>query len=249
LNAVLAAKRLLARGLASDVAGRAVLGTFGSDRVPSRGLRLDLTQDDLPPKVAASLAFRLYESAELRAVTARIKAEHRTVVELGASIGVVAAHALQQMSPEGRYVAVEANGALLPTLTRRLRQHAKGQQLTPIHAALSYAGEYAHFETSESHLASRATMQPTGERVRALTLSDIVAVHVPDPEPYGLICDIEGEEFRLLAKDGAALERCSLMIAELHEGDWGTIPDALRMLTDLGFTRVELDGHVVSASR
>src|SRR5439155_21044003 len=60
-----AAKLALARLLSSRPVGRAI-GTVTSHRIKHRGIAFDTTGWD--PRVEAMLAFRLYESAEIRFV-------------------------------------------------------------------------------------------------------------------------------------------------------------------------------------
>ena len=84
-------------------------------RIPSSGVRIDLSNEAVPDRIRAAVFWHLYERAEIQLIK-RYLPRDLDVIELGSSFGVTAAHALARLDPERRLVAVEANETLLPAL-------------------------------------------------------------------------------------------------------------------------------------
>ena len=65
---------------------------------------------------------------------------------------------------------------------------------------------------------------------------------------YVLICDIEGAEAGLLINDKSSLEKCKLMIIELHETKYGgktvTISDMIMLAKNANFRLIDSHAHV-----
>ena len=66
-----------------------------------------------------------YESAELRLIRKHLPAT-LDVVELGGSLGVVAAHIGQRLEPGRQLISVEANPALIEALRTNITRSASG---------------------------------------------------------------------------------------------------------------------------
>jgi FkbM family methyltransferase len=196
-----------------------------------------------------------YEAAERRLVVTQIHGE-RPVVELGGSFGIVSGVIGAQLAADTPHVIVEAN----PLLVEYCRQNAAaerppGAPVTVINAAIAYgAGAEVEFLQSGAFLGSRlARPDETGTiRVPAITLSQVLASHVPDRD-FELICDIEGAELDLVQHDGKSLERCRLAIVELHPdafADRGSSEEAfLGLLANAGMELQDRDENVIVASR
>lgn len=80
-----------------------------------------------------------------------------------------------------------------------------------------------------------------GTEVAATTLSRVLS-DFGVRDGYTLFMDIEGSESDLLTNDASALERCSMMIVELHDASpthanpWGcSAEESLSRLGTLGF--------------
>jgi FkbM family methyltransferase len=196
-----------------------------------------------------------YEAAERRLVIEHLDGQ-LPVVELGGSFGIVSGVIGRNIGAATPQLIVEANPLLVDYCrANAMAPRAPNAPVTVVNAAIAYgSGEVVEFLQSDAFLGSRlAVPGETGAiRVPAITLSQLLAAHLPDQD-YELVCDIEGAEFDLLMHDAAALKRCALAIVELHPDAFaskGSSEDAfLAMLSDAGFTLVAREENVVVASR
>lgn len=209
-------KQLVGALICHPLVGR-IIGFIFRDRIPSRGLSID-TSDNIAPWVKAYIFLGMYESAEV-AFVARYVQPGLDVVELGSSIGVVSCHIAKQMKGNGRLVCLEAN----PRLVSKIRQNFDingflNSSIRIISSAISYDNNLSSmtsFFVGESNLDSSKTGNGTRIHVNRATLSSILADH--NIGKYSLVMDIEGAEVEILQHDLCALENCEQIIAELHE--------------------------------
>lgn len=235
-------------GVARAITHPAVGGTvarIGHDRIRNQGLLIDVSDPVFSATVKAQLFWNLYEGAEIRFVR-QFFAGQRAVIDLGASLGIAALHALDVMDAAGQLVCIEAHPELASVLRCRFRDHPR------VHveqAAIAYGTEEAEFVVAESLNSSRldASGNANGIRVPAKTLADVVGA--VGFERFALISDIEGAEAAMLEEDADVLQRCALAVIELHEvaGTAGRVTvDSLRIrLSELGFKIVAERGPVV----
>src|SRR5438874_9047975 len=141
------AKNALARVLSSRTVGLAV-GTVARHRIRNHGIVFDTGGWD--PRVEAKLAFRIYESAEIRFIRSFLTGAERAI-ELGGSLGVTGSHLLRVMVRAGELTSVEANSELIPILNRTLLAHSGGRSVTVIHAAIT-ASPNAFLEVSPNNV-------------------------------------------------------------------------------------------------
>jgi FkbM family methyltransferase len=196
-----------------------------------------------------------YEAAERRLVVTQLHGE-RPVVELGGSFGIVSGVIGAQLAADTPHVIIEAN----PLLIEYCRQNAAaerppGAPVTVINAAISYQGKAeVEFFQSGAFLGSRlARSDETGTiRVPAITLSQVLARHLPDRD-FELVCDIEGAELDLFEHDAPSLRRCRLAIIELHPdffAEKGSSEEAfLGLLVNAGLELQDRDENVIFAAR
>ena len=236
-------KRQIRPLLSSRAFGR-VVGALTRHRVRNRGLVFDTTGWN--PRAEAMLAFRMYESAEIRFVRRFLRGT-QTAIELGGSLGVAGSHLLSVMRQPGSLTCVEANGRLIPLLERALRNHASGAQVVVLHAAVADS-EQVLLRVGESDLASRIAVH--GVSTPGLSLAAIVAS--AGYLDYHLLSDIEGAEASFIL-GGAGLERCSRMVIELHDtvyrGRVITADDMLRALERHRFRLLDRYGNVCALAR
>jgi FkbM family methyltransferase len=228
-----------ARLLSSRPVG-VVVGMATAHRIPNHGLLFDTRSWD--PRIEAMLAFRIYESAEIRFVRYFLKGTIRAV-ELGGSLGVTGSHLLQVMEPEGKLTSVEANARLIPLLRRSLLSHANGRTVALVHAAVAATPSPNLEVNPRDHTASRVAS--AGVVVPGMTLSAIVLQS--GYEDYVLLSDIEGAEASfILGSDG--LENCTRVVIELHNtrhaGRLVTPDDMLIELNRQGFQLLGRHGNV-----
>jgi FkbM family methyltransferase len=208
-------KRGAARFACQPLVGKIVLGLFG-DSVPGHGLRFDLGRDP-DPRLAARLAWGLYESAEVRFVNGFLRAK-LDVVELGGSLGVVASVIGSRIGSR-RLVIVEAAPELAPLIRTNVSRNAPAAAVEVVSAVLDYdvtEGTEVPFLFARDTTAGRVDRTgESGAGVPAIQLSSLLDRHLI--EDYALVCDVEGAEWGLLDRDMPALDRCRQLIIEFHD--------------------------------
>ena len=153
--------------------------------------------------------------------------EARTIVDLGAHIGLATLRLLAA-NPAARVVAVEAD----PMLARRLRANVCGLPVTVVHAAVSaYAGERTFFRADRSSWTnSLEQLLPCQERitVQSITLEGLIAAL--GLEQIDLLkIDIEGAEWEVL-RDGIPGSVRSI-VGEFHAHGGRKPSELLRSIT------------------
>jgi FkbM family methyltransferase len=245
------AKTRIARMICHPRVGRLVRYLFRGT-VPNRGCWVDVSDPSVSDRVCASLAWGLYESAEIRLVRRHLPKD-LDVVDLGASLGVVSAHVAKRLAGRRKLVCVEANAALLDIARRNVTHNVPGQALEVVHAVLAYGTEpVASFSASQDTLTSSlATAGDEGTQVPTVTLSRVLSQNsIGD---FSLVCDVEGAEAEMISADKEAFRRCHFIIIELHSTKLGdrimNVPDLLSQVEGLGFRLVEQQGPVFALKR
>lgn len=246
-------KGRLAKVLCTDGMGR-LLARVLNDRIPYRGIAIDTSDPVFSARSKAQMFWRVYESAECRFVQRHLQGT-KFAIELGSSLGVVAAHLARAMADGGRLMCVEANPALLPALEAALTrmQGAKHFHVEVIHAAVvadpkqREASLVLGDETVGSKIVDPLSSDGKVVNVPAVTLSEVVE-RSAFPE-FALVSDIEGAEISFILSDPAALRLCRRMVIELHDVSSGPrqvrSEELLQVLIANGFRLVDRRGPVV----
>src|ERR1039457_6072784 len=248
------AKPLLAKFMCSSAIG-ALIASFLQNPIRNRGIVIDTSPSAFTSVVKAQLAFGIYESAEIRFIRKYLKGYSR-VLELGASLGVTAAHILDVVAPGAEVVCVEANPNLLATLraTTATAAEKTRAKVRIIHGAV-HPDPHVRSPTvaltlGQSHLASRvgsAGPSDPGQQLRVPTI-DLAEV-ARDWTDYALVCDIEGAEAGLILSAQPVLTGASRLVIELHEtanaGAAVTVADLRKALLSMGFIPIEERGGVL----
>jgi FkbM family methyltransferase len=244
--------------VAGDRAGR-VIGGLTRKRIRHQGLWFDTRSGDFSPAVRAQMFWGGYEGAETRMIHSVLRGSS-TVVELGSSLGVTAAHIAAVMAAGGHLVCVEANPDLLPGLRERLARHAAGLRVDLIHAAVTDHCGTAALTVAAETVGSRLNAAPrrneyTAE-VPALTLREIVSrMGIAE---FDLVSDIEGAEAAFLLQDPGALTGCRRAVIELHAtarpdtpqgGPAASVADLMDAAVAAGFRITAHHGPVVALVR
>lgn len=243
-------KAALGRMMTHPLVGHA-LGSWFSDSIPSRGLRID-TRSDVTSAVKAMLFWGLYESAEIRFVQ-RFLRPGIDVVELGSSLGVVSCHIARKIAQEARLLCVEANPRLGGIIVNNLAVNAPSVKAKVINAAIDYSSAESgtvRLNVGNTNLTSSVASGQNGCETLAIestTLSRLLCEQ--GVEEYSLVADIEGAEIGILLHDRGALRRCRQIIAELHvsssDGRTYSVEDLVRILTEeCGYVLVARRGPV-----
>jgi len=156
----------------------------------------------------------VYEKPEREALERYLKPE-LPVVELGASIGVIACLTNKRLSDPQRHVVVEANPDLLRLLVENRERNAC--RFSIMHGALGYGAREIRFYQHGDFLCG--SLQHASRKhvsVRALSLKDILDNF--NDQRCTLICDIEGGEGDLIEQElGVIAARVETLIIEIHE--------------------------------
>ncbi|MEM7583029.1 MAG: FkbM family methyltransferase [Acidobacteriota bacterium] len=216
-----------------------MIGAAYRDRIPYRGLRLDVRDADLPPVSKALLFWGLYESAEYRFVRDYLRSD-LDVIEMGSGVGAISCQVARRLDPGKSLVCVEADPKLASALRRNLAAHAAHLEAHALSAAVSYeagVGDSVWFEAKANHLGSRLAASPVdrGEvaapqdesnagsksqylEIPVKTLSEVWQQH--SGGEYQLILDIEGAEVGLFECEAEALASCRVLVLECHRAEW-----------------------------
>lgn len=240
-RAIFAAKRKVAALLRAPIFGAAVR-KVGRGIVRSKGLRIDTRSPEISDVSRARLFWGIYEGAEMRLLKNHLLPTS-TIVDLGASIGVLSAAAARQLGGQVRMICVEANPGLLALAERNVRSNAPLADVTVIHGAVDCetpSGEMVSFrkgavEHTGSALArgadSSASFSAPAVRLGEL-LSDCGVTG-----GYLLLADVEGAEAGLFLNDSASLDACRQMIVEFHDTEFQGIPYSSEQLRKIAESR------------
>lgn len=161
------------------------------------------------------------------------------VVELGASIGVVACATNRRLRRKDQHVVVEPNPHLIPCLIENRDRNGAGFEI--IHRALGYEEDVVkmHFRPDLALASSKHANGGEVLRIPAIGLQEILERR--GFERAVLICDIEGSEFELVQHDASVLaRRISILILELHKRMLGQERTHFvqKALADMGFISI-----------
>lgn len=203
------------------------------------GCRFDVSHPQISRALRARLLRGRYERSELELLKAWLDPA-APVVELGGGIGVVATLVNRRLHSPAEHVVVEANPSLIPVLERQ--KAANGVAFTVEHAAVDYSGApTATLRVGDEFIGGRLgeADAPGTFEVPTITLARLLARY---PSTGGtLICDIEGVETQLVAREGHLLRaHFDTLVIEVHpEFRSQAECDALfAQLAALGFERV-----------
>jgi FkbM family methyltransferase len=233
-----------------------VVSRIFDERIPTAYGRISVRAPDVPPGIAASLFWRLYESGEIRLIRRHLSGDY-DLVELGSSLGLVACAASTKLAPNRKILCVEANAGLVPLLRTNLVRNCPRQYAIE-HAAIDYSGQAkATLHVGDSNISSRVVSVPVAGGcgsllVPARTLGDIVSGHALGD--YSLVCDIEGAEAGILLEETICLKACREAVLELHATEYkgrGYSVEDLRaiLIYQHGFNLVGNQGSVVAVKK
>lgn len=198
------------------------------------GCRIALERE-YPAPLLSLLKTAMYELPERVAISRYLNPD-LPVIELGASIGVVACTTNRRLHRKDQHVVVEANPSLIPHLAANHRRNRCGFEI--LHRALAYGSESVDLWFNSGNPLATSAYVNGGATVRVETVTLEQIFQRRSFEIATLICDVEGSEFDLISKEAPLLaQRVGLLILELHERLLG--PDRTRQvwerLTTIGF--------------
>jgi FkbM family methyltransferase len=235
---------LIIRGSVGDFAAR----LFGN-RLPHRGLRVDVSSKLVSPVTKAAILLRAYESGEIRFMNRYLPRE-RDVVELGGSLGVMSCLIRRKIAPECRLLVVEADPRIAEILRSNLRLNRCEQGTTVENVAIC-DGEVESISfalgvrSDSGRLASGRRASEETVTISAMSLKRLLDRH--GIESYSLVSDIEGAEWSLWRNQREALLKAEVIILETHDNpEFGSYQDLItEMAGDPAFEIVDRYGPVV----
>ena len=201
----------------------------------SDGLTINLDNPLLPTRFKGTILLGWYENDEREMIQKNLPA-NEPVIELGASIGVVACITNRRLLSPDQHVVVEASPELIPTLKKN--RDLNGCQFAIVAAAIAYGSDTVAFYPNGESLAgsiyagSEQKMEVPAKTLQAIA-EDANFCH------FNLICDIEGSEIEIINHEIDFIrEHVGLIVMETHyftpHGEEG-VNSLLKTLATNGF--------------
>lgn len=192
---------------------------------------------------------RPYEAAESYLISKYLPVG-TNVVELGGCMGVISAVIRNQIGPDAFHIIVEARHDLAQLVTLNAMRNASPDKVQVVEAAIDYSGaETVSFAVGRNAHVGRVSAEG-GKSSVTVPATTLRAVSAPlGGETFALVCDIEGAETDLIAKETKIFEQINLVIIELHpkqyEAGQHAIDEMVATLASHGLQRVEQVENVV----
>ncbi|MBC5833299.1 FkbM family methyltransferase [Flavobacterium sp. F372] len=205
---ILKIKLLVAKILVNDFSGKLISILF-SNKIPFHNLRIDISNPVIRKRIAASLYFKTYESAEVRFISKYLKDYDGTIVELSASIGVVSS-TLAKANPKATLYSFEADKRFIPIIENnfKINNITNANCFNEIIGASGY-----EFIPGEDNTMGKIS-KTTSESNQMTSLSLLIKKY--NFSEFVLVSDIEGAEYFVLSEDNAVFNAIPLLIIELH---------------------------------
>jgi FkbM family methyltransferase len=230
---ILKIKAVVAKILVNDFTGKLIALLF-SNKIPFHNLKIEISNKVIRKRIAASLYFKLYESAEVRFISKYLKDCNGTIVELGSSIGVVSA-TLAKANPNAQLFSFEADKRFIPIIENnfKINNITNATCYNEIIGASGY--EFIPGEDNTMGKISRTD----SESNNMSSLSQLINQY--NFLEFVLVSDIEGAEYFVLNENESIFNSIPLLIMELHPIE---IENKLISVEDLKF-RIEMLGYEI----
>ncbi|WP_438990686.1 FkbM family methyltransferase [Lentibacter sp.] len=192
---------------------------------------------------------RPYEASEAYLIS-KYMPVGTNVVELGGCMGVISAVIRNQIGPDARHIVVEARHDLAQLVTLNASRNASPDKVKVVEAAIDYSGaETVSFAVGRNAHVGRVSAEG-GKSSVTVSATTLRAVAKPmGGEKFALVCDIEGAETDLVAKESDIFTQIDLAIIELHPHQYAAgqqaIDEMVATLASHGLQRVEQVENVV----
>lgn len=235
-------KVILAKLLVNELTGK-IIALLYSNKIPFHDLIIEISNFNIKRRIAASLFFKTYESAEIRFISEYLQNYEGTIVEFGASIGVVSS-TLAKSNPKAQVISFEADSRFIPIIEQNFKINGilNARVCNEIIGAQGY-----EFIPGEDNTRGKITKSNQSDSQLA-SLKDLISKY-DFPDTFVLVCDIEGAEYFVLSE--LNFQNCPLLIMELHpieiEGALITVPDLKNKILKLGYEIIEEYGSNIVA--
>lgn len=242
---ILLVKKYIAKFLVNNTTG-SIISIIYKHKIRFNNLIIDISNVVIKKKIAASLFFKTYESAEVRFISQFLQNYKGTIVELGSSIGVVTS-TIAKANPDAAIFSFEADSRFIPIIENNL-------QLNEIKNVKCYNEVIG----SEGYIFSVGTDNTMGKIVKGTSdlnnfkkLSSVLQMH--NITDFVLVSDIEGAEYFFLFEESDLFKNCHLMIIELHpieiKNKLITVDEMMEKIKSLGFDILAVYGSNVVAKK
>ncbi|MES2863847.1 MAG: FkbM family methyltransferase [Bacteroidota bacterium] len=227
-------KLFIAKILVNDFTGKLISILF-SNKIPFHNLIIEVSNSVIRKRIAASLYFKTYESAEVRFISKYLKNYEGTIVELGSSIGVVSS-TLAKANPKASLFSFEADKRFIPIIENnfKINEITNANCFNEIIGASGY-----EFVPGEDNTMGKIS-KTNSESNKMSSLSQLIKKY--NFSEFVLVSDIEGAEYFVLNEEEAIFDTIPLLIIELHPIE---IENQLISVEDLK-TRIETLGYEIS---
>lgn len=242
---LLKTKRLIAKILVNDYTGK-YLALLFSNIIPFYGLKIDISNPIIRKKIAASLCFKTYESAEVRFISKYLNNFEGTIIEFGASIGVVSC-TIACKNPKSKLYSFEADSRFIQIIKNNFKINS-----------IVNAEVYNEIIGSEGFVFSPGEDNTTGKISKGNSLNNQM-ISLPgilekyEISDFVLVSDIEGAEYFVLNVEKSYFDNCSMIIIELHpieiDGKLIMVEDLKISIQNLGYTILEQYGANIVAKK
>jgi len=209
-----------------------------NNKIPFESLLINTESPLVNNRTVALIYFGKYEKDELEFVLKYLPKEF-PIVELGTSIGFVALNAIKKTN--NKIICLEANKSLIPLIEESFELNlVADDQYQILNCALSNKKEDLYFSDRGSNELGKL-VKHSENIIQGIPLEDITKL-IPEEE-FVLISDIEGAEINFLQTESHSLNKCKMMIIELHdtefEGRKYTITELVDMIIAKSFELIE----------
>jgi FkbM family methyltransferase len=135
----------------------------------------------------------------------------RTILDLGANVGL-SVRFWQDRFPAARVVAVEADARN----AELCGANARMDRVTIVQACVAAKSGSVYLDRSGAAWAYHMTRDPRGQKIRAMTIPELLASSLVDGDIDLLKCDIEGAEAEVFADCQEWIGRIRSMVVEVH---------------------------------
>ena len=210
----------------------AVIRIVYNNNIPCQNLLINTKSLLVNNKTVALIYFGKYEKDEFEFVMKYLPKD-LPIVELGTSLGFVALNALKKTN--NKIICLEANKKLIPLIEESFKLNlVASEQYQILNCALSHKKQALYFSDKGSNELGKL-VEYSENVIQGIPLEDVTKL-IPEEE-FILISDIEGAEINFLQAESHSLNKCKMMIIELHDTEFEGCNYAINELVDIILTK------------
>lgn len=242
---ILVLKKYIAKVIVNNFIG-SIISLFYQNKIKFNNLIIDISNKVIKKKIAASLFFKTYESAEVRFISKYLQNYDGIIVELGSSIGVVTS-TIAKANPKAEIFSFEADNRFISIIENNL----KINEIKNVKCFNEIIGSEGYvFSVGDDNTMGKIVKGEKGN-TNFKNLSSLLKTH--SISDFVLISDIEGAEYFFLFEESDLFQKCNLMIIELHpieiNDELITVNQMIERIKLIGFEVLAIYGSNVVAKK